>query len=179
MGSALAFSCCEFNVWLNKVVALPFAAPRSSPWPCAEMVTVDSCCSLNKIKVKKLVVLSLICHLTLWTTWGHFWADTPVLDSSQAVEPRQSWARAVIRMCSDELLVANLRYQFNEPSLLLWKINLTSICFQHLFKRIIRVSENARTLYDVRFTWEIQKHDAFLQWNLVFIESGKFLCFQV
>lgn len=55
----------EFNVWLNKVVALPFAAPRLSQQPCAEMVTVDSCCSLNKIKVKKLVVLSLICHLTL------------------------------------------------------------------------------------------------------------------
>lgn len=63
-------------MWLNKVVALLFAAPCLSRGPCAEMMTVDSCCSLNKIKVKKLVVLSLICHLTLPTTWGHFCAGT-------------------------------------------------------------------------------------------------------
>lgn len=31
---------------------------------CIHMVTVDSCFSFNKIRLKKLVVHSLICHLT-------------------------------------------------------------------------------------------------------------------
>ena len=35
-----------------------------------EMVTVDSCYATNKIKVKKLVVSTLICCLTLQATWG-------------------------------------------------------------------------------------------------------------
>ena len=33
------------------------------------MVTVDSCYTTNKIKVKKLVVSTLICCLTLQATW--------------------------------------------------------------------------------------------------------------
>lgn len=37
---------------------------------CMQIVTVDSCYYSNKIKVKKLVVLTLICHLALETTWG-------------------------------------------------------------------------------------------------------------
>ena len=37
---------------------------------CIHMVTVDSCFSFNKIRLKKLVVHSLICHLTEGATWG-------------------------------------------------------------------------------------------------------------
>lgn len=37
---------------------------------CIHMVTVDSCFSFNKIRLKKLVVHSLICHLTEGPAWG-------------------------------------------------------------------------------------------------------------
>lgn len=42
----------------------------SSQTVCIHMVTVDSCFSFNKIRIKKLVVHSLICHLTEGATWG-------------------------------------------------------------------------------------------------------------
>lgn len=37
---------------------------------CIHMVTVDSCFSFNKIRIKKLLVHSLICFLTEGATWG-------------------------------------------------------------------------------------------------------------
>lgn len=42
----------------------------SSQTVCIHMMTVDSCFSFNKIRLKKLVVHSLICHLTEGATWG-------------------------------------------------------------------------------------------------------------
>lgn len=46
------------------------ALVRSPQTARIHMVTVDSCFSFNKIRLKKLVVHSLICHLTEGATWG-------------------------------------------------------------------------------------------------------------
>lgn len=55
---------CAAPTWCRHTLLL------RSQTVCIHTVTVDSCFSFNKIRLKKLVVHSLICHLTEGATWG-------------------------------------------------------------------------------------------------------------
>lgn len=58
---------------------------------CAQTVPVDSCFSSNKIRVKKLVVRSLIYHLTLQATWGlPYPIHSALLMNSCIAEPQRA-----------------------------------------------------------------------------------------
>lgn len=67
-----------FFFWLEEPVCLNASSPirimvvHVSSRDCVKTGAVDSCFSLNKISVKKLVVCSLIWCLTGRATWGLF-----------------------------------------------------------------------------------------------------------